>query len=98
LPSVRALEWQGSSTGSLLHFRRGLFAARLNSLSAAIATIVEQAVANMMGPIISVGEADPCVERKAIIVVGITVKLEDVIAHKGAHSIRRALSLWGFNA
>jgi hypothetical protein len=43
-------------------------------------TTVEHEVATTMGPMISVGTKEPWVILRAMIVVGITVRLEDVTA------------------
>lgn len=58
---------------------------------------VEQAVATIMGPIISVGSREPWVTLRAIMVLGMTVRLEEVRAIK-VHMALEALFLSLFSS
>ena len=60
-------------------------------------TAVEQKVATTMGPIMSVGEWEPWAALRAIMVVGMTVKLDEVTAIK-VHWALEAVSLLGFSS
>lgn len=58
---------------------------------------VEQQVAAAIGPMMSVGFREPWVRRRAIMVVGITVRLEEVTA-MNVHMASEAVSLSRFSS
>src|SRR5690554_5498056 len=69
----------------------------LKRRSTRMVTAVEQKVATTMGPIMSVGEWEPWAALRAIMVVGMTVKLDEVTAIK-VHWALEAVSLLGFSS